>query len=68
MSCLNISKQILMVQLYLIGLKVFCDYLFVQRWVNLAPYDSKDDEEKNRNGNLEDRHEPVTPLQQQVFP
>ena len=57
-----------MVLLYLIGLQVFCDDLFVQRWINLAPYDGKDDEEKNRNGDLEDRHEPVATLQQQVLP
>ena len=57
-----------MVGHYLICLKVFCDNLFEQRRINLSSYDSKDDEEKNRNSDLEDGHEPVAPFQQQVFP
>ena len=55
-------------ELYLICFKVVCDDFFEHRWVDLSSYHGEDDEEKNRNGNLKNRHEPVASLQQKVLP
>ena len=70
MELFSLQKMVvsLLIELYLICFKVVCDDFFEHRWVDLSSYDGEDDEEKNRNGNLENRHEPVASLQQKVLP